>query len=67
MDSGGVLGMTKRLFRQLVTGASIRKRDSLGRSHNRERNHKDFPARKSASLVRKKSETRMDTEEMTTA
>src|SRR6266699_5771555 len=30
-------------------------------SHDGERNHKGLPARKSASLVRKKSETRIET------
>jgi hypothetical protein len=55
---------TKETFAERVVG-TIRatNRDEA----DRDGDHKDLPARKSASFVRKKSETRIATEEVTTA
>jgi hypothetical protein len=51
-------------FRGKPSGSSARQNDEIGRSSG---HHSDLPARKRASLVRKKSEIKIDTEEVTTA
>ena len=64
---GGGDGRTTLLFGELQIGGWPRIQKPEFSSHDGERNHKGLPARKSASLVRKKSETRIETEETTTA